>query len=182
MRTKKYIVIAIVIAAIAIAVAFSYGFVPVLKVNGRTFTYAQFSKMEHAIGKFNTVSGKTPAGGAELKAHTFLTLMEQTLLDEVITKTDASLFQGADDLVAATLSNQTDMAKITEATDRLYGLSLNEFKKLVLLPQAKKDLILKQYETDNAGIQKLWDDVRVAAVVKVYYPGFYWDGEIIKQK
>ncbi len=111
-----------------------------------------------------------------------MNLIEQALLDEVITKTDPSLFQGADDLVAATLSRQTDMTKLKAATDRLYGLSLDDFKKLVLLPQAKKDLILKHYEADNAGIQKLWDSVRTAAKIKVYYPGFYWDGSVIKAK
>ena len=182
MSKKKYITLAIIVAAVAVALILSYGLVPVFKVNGQSFTYANFSKMKHAIRTFNAASGKTPVNGPELIANTLMNLMEQTLLDEVIKKTDSAIYEKADGLVATAIAKNETAATLGEAVKKLYGLSTKDFKKLILLPQAKKDLILKHYEKDNDGLQKLWDEVRLGAKVKIYYPGFYWDGEFVKQK
>jgi len=158
----------------------TYGFAPVMKVEGKLVTLAQFLKIYSAIKHFDSLSQKTPSPDVDLKKLAFMNIIEMRFLDLMIQKTNADFEQKAGDLVEKAVSEME--LEFAEASEKLYGLSAVEFKKLVLLPQAKKELLGKHYENNRADLEKLWTEVYKTSEVKIYYPGFYWEDGKVQMK
>ena len=73
----------------------------------------------------------------------------------------------------------TPNLSLGKASKKIYGLSEPDFKRLVLLPQAEKDLLTKHYEYNPAELENLLNDLAKNAQIKIYYPGYEWsDGEV----
>lgn len=157
----------------------TYGFVPVMKVEREIVTLAQFLKVYSAISHFDGLSQKNPSSDADLKRRAFTNIIESKFLDTIVKKTNANL--GADELVEKLVSESKALS-LGEASERLYGLSATEFKQLVLLPEARKELLERHYEYNPDELEKLWTDLYQTAEVKIYYPGFYWENGDIKTK
>ena len=179
---QKYVIAVLLVLFLGGAAIISYGFVPVMKVEGKFVTLAQFLKVYSAIRRFDGISQKTPSTDADLKKRAFMNIIETRFLDIVVEKTGVGLRQEAGNLAEKAVAERK--SEFEEASQRLYGLSAAEFEKLVLLPQAEKEVLEKHYENNQADLEKNWAEIYKTSEVKIYYPGFEWkDGEVkIKNK
>ena len=61
----------------------------------------------------------------------------------------------------------TPNLSLEEAAKKIYGLSETDFKRLVLLPQAEKDLLTQHYSYNPAELQNLLNDLAKNAQIKI---------------
>ncbi|MBI2023174.1 SurA N-terminal domain-containing protein [Candidatus Giovannonibacteria bacterium] len=175
----KYLAVGAVVV-ILVAVFFSWGYLPVMKVNGEMVSYRTFSKILDAMNTYDKAAGKAPLAEAEMKRKVFSDLVEQKFLDETIAKTDPAMEKEAEALVEQAIKD-TPGLNTKDASRLLFSLSEKDFKHLVLLPQAKRDVVMKRFET-NPDFPNMWSELYKNAQVSVYYPGFYWEEGEIKSK
>ena len=153
----------------------SYGFLPVLKVEGEHVSYSGFLKVYRGIEAAERLAKKNqPATAQELTKRAFETIIENKFLDIIVKKTNSSLKNEARGNVEQAILESKDLA-LEEAAQKLYGLSAADFKKLVLIPAAEKDLLFKHYQYNTSELDALWEDLNQRAEIKIYYPGYYWD-------
>lgn len=169
----------IAIAIIGGAGVVSYGFLPVIKVDGEHVSYAGFLKVYRGVEAAERLAKKNPpATSQELTKKAFEKIIENKFLDAMVAKTNAGLKDEARGNVEKAIAESKDLA-LEEAAEKLYGLSAADFKELVLVPSAEKDLLFKHYEYNPSELDALWSDLSQTAEVKIYYPGYEWkDGEV----
>lgn len=181
---NKYLVGFIVILVIGIGAAlWFFGFAPVLSVEGKNVNAGEFAKIEAAITQFNTVShaSATSTLPVEIKKQVLGNLIDRMLLDKLVAQTDPSISQKAADLVKDTIAKNTNFS-IADAAQKLYGLSVDDFTDLVLIPQAKRNLVAEHYKDDPSKLNAIWDDLTKNSKVTIYYPGFYYENGEVKVK
>ena len=75
-------------------------------------------------------------------------------------------------------SHEKDFEKEVES---IYGLSLNQFKTIVLEPQAKREILegrlLLEHNTENDSMNNWLKDAKAKANIYILLPGFSWNGE-----
>lgn len=178
---KKYFILALVILFTLGVSALGFGFVPVLRIEGKNVSYIYFLKLYGAFESYDKLSRHEPVGSKEITRRAFFKIIEDKMLDILVTKTNADFMRKSEELVERAIL-ETKNLELGEASRTLYGLSAAEFKKLVLVPQAKKDLLVKHYEYNPAELEKLWNATAQNLKVKIYYPGFYWENGEVKIK
>ena len=178
---KKYIVIPVVILFLGAVTYAAFGFLPVLSVEGKRVSYGQFLKMYGAYQYYDKVAEREAAPNKELRKLVLQGFVEDILLDKLIQKTNSDFDNQAKDLVERAIADSKDLA-LGEATKQLYGLSTADFKKLILIPEAKKNLLAKHYETSPDELERVWNEIIQNADVKVYYPGYLWEQGMVKVK
>lgn len=159
--------------------AVSYGFLPVAKVEGEHISYSDFLKVYSGVEAAERIAKKNPpATSRELTKKAFEKIIENKFLDALAAKTNSALKDEARGNVEKAIAESKDLA-LEEAAEKLYGLSAEDFKELVLVPSAEKDLLFKHYEYNQAELDALWKDLSKTAEIKIYYPGYEWkDGEV----
>lgn len=180
MSKNKKILTFVLVAALVLFFAV-YSFTPVLLVESKRIGYSKFLKIRGALEKFNSLSNIKL--NEDLNTIALMNLVEQEFLDILINNVDHNLEIEADKIVEEAVL-KTEGLSLKKASEELYGLSSEDFKKLVLLPQAKRDLLDKHFKEKKEDILQAWASLYGTASIKVYYPGYYWDKEIysIKKK
>ncbi len=180
---NKFISIPIVIFTLIIIFVFVFGFLPAAKVSGKIITYSQFLKVLGAIETFNKISNSfaSSSDAVSLKKQTLENIVDQVFLDILIEKTDPALGKKAEDLVAKTLEENKNL-NLASASEKLYGLTPEDFQKLILLPQAKKDVLADYYKDNPGELARRIQILETNVEIKIYYPGFYWDNGEVKIK
>lgn len=115
----------------------------------------------------------TPIIGAELKKEIKRAALDKMIEDKIIDETLIKKL-GAKELkklVNEKLANLSLSGEIANASQILYNLSLNDFKDLVLTPEAKRE-ILEEQGIDLREIKKSHYPIILA-------PGFYWQSEVL---
>lgn len=170
--SKKKITILIVILAVGASAFFAVPKIPVLKVNGKNIGYGKFLKIKRALEKFNKISKVNL--GDNINQISLLNLMEQEFLDTFINNVDRNILFEAQKVVDKAIERTPNLT-LDKASEELYDLNAKDFKNLVLLPQAKKDLLDKHFNEKGQDILRAWASLYGTASVKIYYPGYYWD-------
>ena len=174
MKNKKKKIFLIVIALVAVSALFGVKQIPVLKVNGKNISYGKFLKIKGAIEKSNSVPQLRLGPEGDFGEIALLNLVEQEFLDALIDSTDRNILFEAEKTVNEAIERTPNLS-LGEASKELYNLSAEEFKSLVLIPQAKKNLLDKHFNEKGQDILMAWASLYGTATVKVYYPGYYWD-------
>lgn len=169
-KNKKIIIFVVLVVLVVIFTA--YKFTPVISVEGKRAGYSEFLKIKGAIEKTNSIS-KVKING-DLNSIAMMNLMEQEFLDILIDKVDHNLKIKAEEIVSDAILKTPDLS-LDDASKELYGLTSADFKKLVLLPQAKRDLLEDYFKKNNQDIVQAWASLYGTATIKIYYPGYYWD-------
>lgn len=184
--TKQNIVLLVAVLFLGAVLYVSFGFLPVIKVEGTSVGYKEFQKISGAIGAFDKISRKpaSPSQGGdtttpeEIKKMALENIIESRLLDELIKEANPELAKKAEEILQKTLRENKNLG-LDEASRSLYGISSADFQKLVLLPQAKKDALADYYASNPERLADLWTALLKSAKIKIYYPGFYWgEGEV----
>mgnify|MGYP001604796032 CR=1 FL=1 len=180
--TKKNITILLAVLFLGALLYISFGFLPVLKVEGTSAGYSEFQKVYGAIGAFGKISrGEGGMASEEMKKMALESIIESRLLDELIKEANPELAKKAEEIIQKTLRENKNLS-LDEVSKSLYGISAADFQKLVLLPQAKKDALTEQFENNPERLEELWNALLRTADVKIYYPGFYWENGEVKIK
>jgi len=171
MKNKKTIIF-LIIVLVAISAFFAVQKIPVVKVNEKNISYGKFLKVKGALDKFDSVSELNLT--YDVGEIALLNLIEQEFLDILIDNVDHNILFEAEKLVAEAIVSTPNLS-LDEASKELYSLNAKDFKNLVLIPQAKKDLLDKYFKEKGQDILQAWASLYGTATIKVYYPGYYWD-------
>lgn len=160
-----------------------YGFAPVISIDGKRVGLSEFLKVQSAIRNMDKMSNKgvLKLSDEEVKERVFGNIIDKAFLDKLISKTDASLMTKAEELVAKSIAENPDL-RLDEAARKLYGLSAEDFTELVLLPQAKRDLLSQRFKDNPEQLNQMWEDLVKNSDIKIYYPGYKWENGEIKKK
>lgn len=168
-KNKKIILFVLVLSS---ALFTAYQFIPIISVEGKKVSYSEFLKIKSALYKALSIS-KSKVDG-DLNAVAMMNLVEQEFLDILIDNVDRNLKVKAEEIVAEAISKTPNLS-LSEVSEELYGLNSKDFKRLVLLPQAKRDLLDNYFKEKSEDILQAWASLYGTASIKVYYPGYYWD-------
>lgn len=178
MSKNKKIIIFVLIFVLALFFV-AYKFVPVLSVEGKRVNYTEFLKIKNALHKAFSVSKSQT--DEDLNSIAMMNLVEQEFLDILIDNVDRNLHAKAEEIVEEAILKTPNLS-LGEASEKLYGLSSQDFMRLVLLPQAKRDLLENYFKGKNEDILQAWASLYGTASIKVYYPGYYWDNKTYEIK
>lgn len=176
MNKKIIIFVLIFISALFFA---AYNFAPVISVEGKKASYSEFLKIKGALQKALSVG--TSKIESDLNSVVMMNLVEQEFLDILIDNVDRNLSLRAEEIVLEAISKTPNLS-LDKASEEIYGLSSKDFKRLVLLPQAKRDLLDNYFKEKHEDVLQAWASLYGTASIKVYYPGYYWDTETFEIK
>ena len=80
-------------------------------------------------------------------------------------------------LVEKKIGEIAESLTIDKATETLYGFSFEEFKKRVLEPQAKKEILSDRLFLASIDFDERMKSVRSQANIMIFLPGLEWDGK-----
>lgn len=80
-------------------------------------------------------------------------------------------------LVEKKIGEIAESLTINKATETLYGFSFDEFKKRVLEPQAKKEILSDRLFLASIDFDERMKSVRSQANIMIFFPGLSWNGE-----
>lgn len=183
---KKLSILALVGILLIGGIAFvALGYYPVLLVNGtpvsarRFFQNVRSASVYEArlIETYPQSVSSTPR--REIEAEVLNNLVEEALLNDEFHR---EVGREADTLVEEKLQNLSEHADLFQNTKMLYGLSMEEFRQAVLVPQAEKDILRGRLFLKGESIDEWMEAARHAAHVTVLSAKFYWDGKRIVPK
>lgn len=166
------------------------GIYPVALVNGSPILARTWKQAEAAAIQFMQAamvgSGKAPIDFAQpenarlllqARKDALLALIENKLVakggDEVIEDFDTRAQERVDSVVRESVN-------LKQGAELLYGLDFNKFRDLVLLPQARRDLLREIFEKKKEDFSRWFSTLKTNARVRLLFTPFSWDGERVK--
>lgn len=166
------------------------GLYPVAIVGGTPIWERTWHKAEEASKNFTNSQALSRGGkpinfSARENGELLLDIRRGTLLflieDAVIQQKSDEAIEGVEALsrerVTEAMRLSTDPAGAAKA---VYGLDLNDFRDLVLLPQARRDILQEVLTEKNQDLDTWLRDAKGAVKVRLFFVPFSWDGETVK--
>lgn len=109
-------------------------------------------------------------------------LIEDILIDKELKSQIGSV--ELDKIVGRKIEEAVSGQKIQKAVETLYGLSFEEFKKRVLVPQAKREILEGRLFLQNppADLDEFLKELKLKSRILIFLPDFKWDGEKVIMK
>lgn len=185
-RYLAFILGGIVVAGL---ILFFTGFFPIAKVNGDFLWHREFSAYQGAFNRFRanieSVNPSSPSLGFQnIKEEDLTTsLLEELIVRKIIfgvgNKSFANFNKNAEDIMGEALGGQ-EAKSLTEAAKTLYGLSLAEFRELILLPEAREIALRRSIESSGQNYEEWFLQQLKTADVKIYFYDYQWeDGGLV---
>ena len=181
-----------VLILIVFAILIVSGFYPIAFVGGKPITWHSFkSNSQAAYYYYKTASRIYGESSDDLTKPGNLQEINRAVLDklienEIISKGLKSI-PGAKQIVKNKLDQALKQsANLKEAVNTLYGIGLDDFVKLILIPQARKEVLEGRLFLENSSnsngfdewLKKAKKDVKVLILLN----DFKWDGEKVVLK
>lgn len=80
--------------------------------------------------------------------------------------------------VESAISQNT--GRVESAAQTLYGLDLESFKQIVLLPQERRNLFMDSFQKRNASFEDWFASVITAKKVQLFFVPFHWSGTSVE--
>lgn len=106
----------------------------------------------------------------EIKRAALDKLIEDRIIDEILRK---NLGSDLEKIVKDKMTNLQMSDNLAKASQILYNLSLEDFRRLVLIPQAKKEIL------EERGIDL--EEIKKSSRPVILIPGFYWQNEVLSR-
>ena len=166
------------------------GWYPVAIVNGRFISYSAWRSAEHAERQFITAQ-KLKNGGKEINlnesaASEFLVTIRRSTLTFLI---EDAIFKGEGERMIHGFAQESKQRvaraleygqNVAAAAKALYGLNRDDFIALVLLPQARRDVIREYLAEQGKGFDEWALEIKKHTHVQLFLVPFTWDGEEVK--
>ncbi|RJQ29672.1 hypothetical protein C4571_00860 [Candidatus Parcubacteria bacterium] len=188
-RYKPYIVfVAFVAVGLTAIFLVSEGYYPVLLVEGEFISVRRFSKDYRAASLYyenflRTYGGETNEEKLEPK-EIQLSVLEQ-LVEDVLVRQEMERRVGrdADALIANKIEKFKSDENLGEAVTALYGFSLADFEREVLIPQAEREVLMGRLFLDGEKIEVWLEGAKKSASVMTFSSAFHWkDGKMEEAK
>lgn len=183
---KQIFFAAAIFGVLLIATLITYGFYPILVVNGSPVTAHRFDKIYRAAllyqGNFIKTYAPSASGttallsGKDLEIGILNQLVDMELIDAGVRRE-----VGGDlpELIAGKIEKYDDRSDLKTAAVSLFGITYADFRKEVLIPQAEWDILAGRLYLRGESIDKWLADARRSAEVIVFSKRFRWDGSKI---
>ena len=117
----------------------------------------------------------------ELRRAALEQFIEDTLIDEGFGKKVGSMEEKKlVDEKLGEINEKIAAPQFSEAVQAQYGLSVDRFKEMALVPQARRELLTAKLADEKKEFGKWRTDARKSASVHILLRGFMWDGEMVK--
>lgn len=166
------------------------GFYPVALVDGAPIFFKTWQKAEKAAIRFIAVQGSARGVGpvdfyaaenADLllgaKRDTLTFLIEDKILQQE-GETAVEDFEAASAKKVAEVFQES--VSIQQGAELLYGLSSDDFNELVLLPQARRDVLSEAFAAQGRDFEQWFREVRKKKNVRLLFVPFVWNGEVVQ--
>ena len=185
---KKKLGIGIIIIALLGFGVFFLGLFPLVQVNGDMLLYKTFNERVKALMQFEERT-RTLAGAEELtkdeRWDVERVVLENIIVNKIFEQYSKNNFRDLDLLAEARKRveealSSADADVLPRATSELYGWSVDEFKKNVLIPQAVQTVLEEQIVITNGNFEEFIQKQLTESEVKLYFVPWQWqDGELI---
>lgn len=186
---KKFLFLSAILLTAFLAISIT-GFYPVALVDGSPIFYRAWRKAEDASRRFANAElarrGARPINfAAEGNAAFLLEGRKETLAalmeDAIITREGERYMDDFSGRSEAHMAEALRSApNLKRAVASLYGISYDDFKKLVLLPQARRDVLSEELESQGLNFDEWARDAKRRARVRLLFVPFHWNGERIE--
>lgn len=184
MKFKRFTVtfLSLISGGLVIYFIASQGWYPVAVVNGKFITERNVRKEYSAAARYyaEAFDIKQEAGvfRKEIRRAVLDKLIENVLIYNELKRKLGSDMTSA---VSTKLQNlNLDEAKVGEATAVLYGLTFQEFKDIILIPQATREILEVYLSEEKKDIGEWLKDARAGASVTLIAREFSWkDSQVI---
>lgn len=181
----------LIVFVLIIAALIAGGFYPVAWVENSPLAFRTWEKAVEAAEKFTNAQAQSAPGG---KTIDFNSPANANLLKEVKRGTlnflieDMILQQEGKELVYGfeTLSRDRAAQALTQgdnlegAIKLVYGLDPEDFRRLVLLPQSRRDTASELLQERGENFDAWLAEVKKNKRVRLMFVPFKWDGETVK--
>ncbi|MDO8664499.1 MAG: hypothetical protein Q7K44_03080 [Candidatus Liptonbacteria bacterium] len=203
MKYKLYIIFFVIIGLGVTAIYFvSVGYYPIAVVNGDIITantfinnydtasvyYRNFLKTYGSA--LSTGSGQASSSQIETNSSTLQILTPSQiqksvlagLIENILIEKGARKEMGKelDRLVGEKVSQAVEVPEIEKAVWTIYGLSLNDFKREVLVPQAERDILTGSLFLKGQKIEDWLSAEKKSSNIVILSRKFYWNGEDVQ--
>lgn len=166
------------------------GLYPVALVDGSPIFQRTWKKAQNAAKTFTNAQAQS----SRADPIDFTSSENQELLLDVMRGTltslieDSAIRQKGDEVVdgLGVLSRERVADALRQVKDPaaaaklVYGLSLDDFRELVLLPQARRDVLKEVLKEGGQDFDSWLRDVKGSLTVRLFFVPFRWDGEMAK--
>lgn len=187
----KKIIIVICVAMLMAGVCAWRGWYPVARVEGVLISARTWNTLIRASQQYAdmelTQYGKQPIDFNAPENRAMLDQGKKDVLtslieDDIVTKEGVVLVP---DFASKTERKTTEALQhnpaIADNVENLYGLSLDDFKSLVLVPQARRDVIQEELaSTDGPSLDQWLRTAKRNADVRLFFVPFHWNGERVE--
>jgi hypothetical protein len=182
-KYKKIFISTGLIVFVVVISAVAFPFLPVLLVNDQYVSYGDYKKIAGALEYFEETSGQKISPTDDYAHDSLMSLVDQTVLNRIALAINSNI-ESETDITLDQAINNVEGFDLDKVARELYGMKASDYRRLFLVPQTKRDIVLGMYVGgDNPeDLQKLWDEEFSKVEVRVYHPQFEWTGEVIKRK
>lgn len=172
-----------------IVIIFS-GFYPVVLVNGAPIYFRTWKKLEKSSIRFAKIqlekiqkkpfdfSTKENAGLLLQGRKEILTLMIE---DIIIRQQGKQLAADFEKLSKRRVEDALRKGKNTgQAAAFFYGLSMDDFKELILWSQARRDILREEFETKGQNFESRLSEIKKKSRIRMLFVPFKWNGVSIE--
>ncbi len=188
MKKTFWIFLVLIAGAAALLFFTKSGLYPIASVNDSPIFQEKLELSYQAAYRYYENSIKTYGAPEEnFDSARFQSDLRHTSLDSLIENELVS--QGLINLIGSKkvemeiekrLSSATSTSQIADKVYELYGLSLNEFENLVLIPSAEREILSELLLEKGIALNAWLADERIKADVEIFLPGYQWEeGRVI---
>lgn len=185
----KFLFVSLLLLAVFLTVSIG-GFYPAAVVNGSIITFREWRKLEEASKRFANAErarrGERPLNFAAVENSVLLVEGRKTTLGALI---EGQIIVGEGRRLVPDFDQKSE-ENIVEALRRapnfkqgvesLYGISYEDFKVMVLLPQARMELLKEALEKHSINFEERLGEAKRQANVRLLFVPFHWNGEGIR--
>ncbi len=166
-------------AAALLSAAFLFGerILPAVKVEGEKLAYADF---------FNVKGGLVQSSDLQKEAVSEVVLEEgviEAFVEDALVKAELQKKGiGEAEVTAFLFGNVTreELDKLNEATGKIYGWSVPEFEGYVLMPQARRIMLVQALQKENKNPDEWLKNAKKEARVSIYLPRWKWENGAVE--
>lgn len=179
----KFTFLVIIFSGLALYYLIRAGFYPVAVVNYTIISRREFTQSYQAATVYykNALAAYVGKELDNKSARELVVELRRAVLDHLIE--NVLIYNELENRVGSelvVLSEKKIPPFRESAALAVYGLNAADFKELVLVPQAQREILESRLESENGNLDEWLTDARKSATVVLLMFGFEWDGASVK--
>ena len=178
-KQRKILAVAAIAAFLSALIMFGMRTAPAVRADGRALTFTEFFAIRDGFAKSRDLK-KEAVSDVVVEEGVISSFIEDTLVRAELQKKSIGEAEVRAFLFGAV--TREDLDKLNEATSKLYGWSVSEFENYVLLPQARRIMLVRELQKENIDADKWMENAREEARVRIYLPRWKWENGELKSR